>query len=161
MPIDSPGASAAVAAAAPTPTQLRQLVEDGIFMHGETCFSEGAVRALRGRANGGVEARVDGTRAYRVRLRLDDGALDYDCSCPLGQDGDFCPHAVAVGLAWHAGAAGQPMAAVPDRDVADMRSYLLGLDKAALIDLLIDQARHDGHLHGRLATAAGVKGIDH
>ena len=154
MSIDS--AHATIAATAPTPTQLRQLVEDGVFAHGETCFAEGAVRALRGRAGGGVEAWVDGTRSYRVRMRLDGETLDYDCTCPLGQDGDFCPHAVAVGLAWHAGTASQSAATAAGWDPEHMRSHLLGLDRTALIDLLIDQARDDTRLHHRLLAAAGV-----
>ncbi len=34
-----------------------------------------------------------------------DGALAYDCTCPLGGDGIFCKHCVAAGLAWLATAA--------------------------------------------------------
>ena len=46
-----------------------------------------------------MAARVGGTRLYRVELWAEQGDLGYDCSCPLGEEGAFCKHCVAAGLA--------------------------------------------------------------
>ena len=47
----------------------------------------------------GVVATVRGTEPYQVRLTWTAAGLTGDCSCPFGQDGEFCKHCVAVGLA--------------------------------------------------------------
>jgi uncharacterized Zn finger protein len=50
--------------------------------------------------NGSIEAHVLGTRRYDVKLWVERGRLEYSCTCPVGIDGAFCKHCVAVGLAW-------------------------------------------------------------
>jgi hypothetical protein len=36
-----------------------------------------------------------------VRLAAgSDGELEYECNCPVGDEGTFCKHAVAVALSW-------------------------------------------------------------
>ncbi|WP_131766439.1 SWIM zinc finger family protein [Candidatus Protofrankia datiscae] len=47
-----------------------------------------------------VDATVVGTRRYQVHAELTGAGLTAECSCPLGVDGVFCKHAVAVALAW-------------------------------------------------------------
>jgi uncharacterized Zn finger protein len=44
-----------------------------------------------------VTAKVKGTHTYTVKLREDDGELDYSCTCPKGDEGAFCKHCAAVG----------------------------------------------------------------
>jgi uncharacterized Zn finger protein len=56
-----------------------------------------AVSDLRD-VGGGVVATVQGTEPYQVRLTWTEPGLIGDCSCPFGQDGEFCKHCVAVGL---------------------------------------------------------------
>jgi uncharacterized Zn finger protein len=51
-----------------------------------------------------ITATVYGSDAYEVCLIVDTGrsgniALVGDCSCPFGQEGNFCKHCVATGLA--------------------------------------------------------------
>lgn len=48
----------------------------------------------------GVEAWVMGGALYRVSLWSEPGRLYWQCNCPIGGQGNFCKHAVAVGLAW-------------------------------------------------------------
>lgn len=48
-------------------------------------------------------ATVRGTRDYRVTLWVEDGDLASSCTCPVGGDGLFCKHCVAVALAYRAG----------------------------------------------------------
>ena len=82
-----------------TPKTLTNLAGAAAFAKGQTYFSSGAVSRLR-IADGTVTARVDGTEAYRVDLRVLKGKLAADCTCPRAADGYFCKHCVAVGLAW-------------------------------------------------------------
>jgi hypothetical protein len=46
-----------------------------------------------------ITATVSGTDDYEVILVPGDQGLLWDCSCPFGQEGFFCKHCVAVGLA--------------------------------------------------------------
>jgi uncharacterized Zn finger protein len=46
-----------------------------------------------------ITAIVSGTDDYDVYLAPGDLGLQWDCSCPFGQEGFFCKHCVAVGLA--------------------------------------------------------------
>lgn len=137
--------------AAPTPARLRRLAGESFFERGEAYFADGAVRSLR-RRDDGVEAQVQGTRTYRVRLRLGDGELDHLCTCPVGQEGIFCKHCAAVGLAWHAGGLDDAGEAVLGEE--DLRVYLQSLDREALVALLLAQAKKDERLSRRLLVAA-------
>ena len=67
------------------------------YARGLAYFHEGAVGLL---AEDGhtVTATVQGTHRYRVSLSVDEEELEYDCTCPVGTDGLFCKHAVALAL---------------------------------------------------------------
>ena len=67
------------------------------FARGMAYFQEGAVGLLEEDGNS-VTATVQGTHRYRVSLAVDEEELEYDCTCPVGTDGLFCKHAVAVAL---------------------------------------------------------------
>ncbi|HIJ81151.1 MAG TPA: hypothetical protein HPP76_05535 [Desulfuromonadales bacterium] len=87
-----------------TPKNLRALAGGRSFMRGEEYFDEGAVGPVSEKS-GVISAKIHGSRTYDVRLKVvsDMNAqvkLDYTCTCPVGQDGDFCKHCVALGLAW-------------------------------------------------------------
>lgn len=47
-----------------------------------------------------MTAGVLGARNYQVRFWAEHGNLGHECTCPLGEDGIFCKHCVAAGLAW-------------------------------------------------------------
>ena len=115
------------------------------------------MRSLRPR-DSGVKATVQGTRSYRVHLWVEDGELGYDCNCPIGYEGAFCKHCVAVGLAWHAAGADGGLEAGghdPSKPTeGDVRSYLLRLDREELVSLLLEQADEDQSLHRRLTLRA-------
>jgi uncharacterized Zn finger protein len=140
-----------------TPKLLRRIAGERYFARGEGYFAAGAVRSLRA-SEGGVKAVVQGTRRYRVHLWAEDGEVGYDCSCPVGHEGDFCKHCVAVGLAWHAGGPGARANASEDAGPtygeADVRAYLSRLDKEELVSLLLEHADEDERLHRRLTLQA-------
>ncbi|MGH7441382.1 MAG: SWIM zinc finger family protein, partial [bacterium] len=106
-------------------------------------------------------AKVRGGRIYRVAFRAVGGKFDYSCSCPVGEDGDFCKHCVAVGLVFLKAPVREP--GEPAAGLKDVRAYLAGQDKDALVDLLMRRAREDGSLRRRLVLAAAKtpsKGVD-
>jgi hypothetical protein len=128
-----------------------------------------------------VTGMVLGSSPYRVVIRLADGLLTFDCSCPMGDDRTFCKHLVAVGLevagdgpdAWD----GDPTDDVathlqdagPDRgggeraDLGQIEAWLAGQPAERLRGLLVDRAGEDPELDrhlGRLAAADGQGRLD-
>ena len=79
--------------------EIRQLAGERFFARGEKYFDEGRVHGLT-EYRGQVAAKVAGTEDYRVKLWAERGRLGYSCSCPVGDDEEFCKHCVAVALAW-------------------------------------------------------------
>jgi uncharacterized Zn finger protein len=117
-------------------------------------LERGADYAARGRVHGlahdgeVVVAEVVGGRRYRVRLWAEDGELAHACTCPVGDDGRFCKHCVAVGLAWVTARA-PAMEAQPS--LVDVRAHLSSLSSEALVELLMEQAAVDERLRRRLS----------
>lgn len=117
-------------------------------------LERGADYAAMGRVHGlahdgqVVVAEVAGGRRYRVRLWVEDDRLAHVCTCPVGEDGRFCKHCVAVGLAWIAARA---PAATVERALPDVREHLAALDRDALVELLMEQAAVDDRLRRRLS----------
>lgn len=140
---------------------LRRLAGGRSFERGEDYFSDGQVRGLAEHA-GTISAKVRGTREYRVKLWVADGELDFSCTCPVGADGAFCKHCVAVGLAWleegSAGQAGAKRPARPATSMDDVRAYLAGQEKNALVNMLMEQALEDDGLRQRLLMKVAKKG---
>jgi uncharacterized Zn finger protein len=96
----------------------------------------------------------------------DDGGLRYSCRCPVGADGLFCKHCVAVGLAWLEEAMGgrQPeKGAGHGLTMDEVRTLLEGQDKEVLVHLILEQAMEDERLQGRLmmwAARLRSEGVD-
>ena len=132
---------------------LHRLADDGSFSRGEAYFTRGQVRALRFDGER-ITATVSGGQDYRIRLWREGGDLGWSCTCPMGDRGAFCKHAVATGLAWLAGgvAPSGEDAAVPTID--DIRAWLAAKDKAELVDMIVAQARDDDRLHQKLMLGA-------
>jgi uncharacterized Zn finger protein len=140
-----------------TESALRKMAGPKYFERGEEYCDAGAVRALETK-DGVVSARVQGTHTYKVRLRGESGQLNSECSCPLGEEGTFCKHAVAVGLTWlgqgkEGGSPGKSQVSLED-----IRGYLEKRDKKELVDLVADFAVQDARLFDRLALRAAQSG---
>lgn len=125
-------------------SNLRELAWGRSFERGEEYAADGLVHALRTTTDA-IAAKVSGTRTYRVKLRAVNGEIDHDCNCPVGMDGLFCKHCVAVGLAWLDGGGIEP-----EGGTSDLEIYLESLDKKALIALLLERAEEDDRLYRRL-----------
>lgn len=136
---------------APTPGTIRRLAGERNFARGEAYFDQGRVRSMLTQ-RAGVKAIVQGTRRYSVRLTLQDGEIEHDCTCPIGDDGEFCKHCVAVALAWHAGGGADASDAPESPGEDEVRAYLAGKDKDELVSMLIEQALEDERLWRRLTV---------
>jgi uncharacterized Zn finger protein len=78
--------------------QIRQRAGNTSFQRGQAYCERGQARSLVAHGDT-LTAAVAGTEIYAVRLAADGGKLEYRCSCPVGSDGAFCKHCVAVALA--------------------------------------------------------------
>ena len=112
---------------------------------GRAYAQEGAVGRLEV-TDERIEATVHGTRPYRVRIGTAGGPLSFACSCPVGDEGAFCKHCVAVALCWlEEGAPGGP-------DLDTVGEHLRSLGVERLVALLLEHAREDERLSKRLET---------
>jgi uncharacterized Zn finger protein len=135
---------------------LRRLAGVTSFGRGEDYFASGRVRSLA-EYEGTITARVVGNDEYRVKLYAADDLLEYSCSCPVGSEGDFCKHCVAVGLAWlDETTAGGSKSDSGEKPVTmdEVRTYLVEQDKERLADMLVRQAMEDESLRRRLVVEA-------
>jgi uncharacterized Zn finger protein len=105
----------------------------------------------------GVTAVVRGSMPYRVELRRNPGP-SWSCTCPVGEDGEFCKHCVAVALEI-AGAEREPKRRRAKGDSEpDLPRYLSGLDPVELVELLAEQVESDWRLRERLSARAIASG---
>jgi uncharacterized Zn finger protein len=133
-----------------TRRSVHRLADAGSLERGADYAAQGRVHGLRHDGEL-VVAEVTGSRRYRVRLWADDGVLAHACTCPVGEEGLFCKHCVAVGMAWIAARA--PAASgIPS--LADLRAHLSAQSREALVELLMEQATADERLRRRLLLEA-------
>lgn len=141
---------------------LRRLAGSRSFDRGEDYFNRGLVRSLS-EYNGAITAKVKGTHTYTVKLREDDGELDYSCTCPMGDDGAFCKHCVAVGLFWleqnvdEKGKKTGGRRGHADVTMKDVKGHLETLEKNVLVEMIMQQAQENDALREKLLMQAAQK----
>lgn len=126
---------------------------------GARSFARGAAYVADGRVGelihdaGVITARVRGTRGYTVKLWVQQDRLDFSCTCPAAEAG-FCKHAVAVGLAWLAGAAGRAPRGVDRKEkpvtLKDVCIWVESQSRETLTALVLEALREDDWLCRRL-----------
>jgi uncharacterized Zn finger protein len=117
---------------------LRRLAGQRSFERGEEHAKIGAVGALQWDETS-IRAGVQGSERYRARLELSGGALVGSCSCPVGHDGFFCKHCVAVGMVWLSRSSQLvEVPAAPTR--SELQGRLAALGAEALAGLLVEHA---------------------
>ncbi|HEU5308202.1 MAG TPA: SWIM zinc finger family protein [Acidimicrobiia bacterium] len=139
---------------------------DLVDLAGESSYFRGVAYAEEGRAAlkevdaQRVVAVVQGTEPYRVVLTASGKQhLEWSCTCPVGDSGAFCKHAVAVALTVTGAAAESTERTVGD-DV-DIATYVMSLDPTRLAAIVLDQAARDWRLAERLtAEARAALGLD-
>lgn len=137
-----------------SPGALRHLTDAGSFERGVRYAYGRRVEKLKA-SDDEVTARVRGTRDYRVRLWVQEGGPGHSCTCPLGEEEVFCKHCVAVAIALADREFPEADDSVEETvGTADLRAHLLNKPKAALVDLVMEQAENDEFLKGRLLLDA-------
>lgn len=129
-----------------TAEALRRAAGARSFERGRDYQRQGLVGALK-LEDQAIAASVSGAERYRVLLDVSGGALAGSCTCPVGRDGGFCKHCVALGLAWLTGGSGDEE---PPPSGDELRKQLVTLGAEALAALLVERARDDDTLHARL-----------
>ena len=77
------------------PRGIARLTSEQSIERGHRYAAEGRVGPLTVTRTS-VDADVRGTAPYAVSLWVEEGLPEWDCSCPMGERGVFCKHAVAV-----------------------------------------------------------------
>lgn len=149
---------------------VRGLADPGSLARGAVYASQGRVERLAGSTER-VTATVRGSMPYAVELRADGDALAWSCSCPIGEDGGFCKHCVAVALtldpegpdALFDPDEGEDDVGGADPDGDRLTEYVERLDHERLVALVVEQAGGDRRLRERLlaeAAAESGEGVD-
>ena len=132
---------------------MKKLAGATYFARGKAYFEQGSVHSID-ESDDVITACVEGSYEYEVRFWEKDGELGYECSCPVGQDYDFCKHCVAVGLAVLA----QSESNKQGSPAKDIRKYLETLEPEALMSLITDACKQDKRLREKLLLAARGQG---
>lgn len=139
-----------------SPDSLRALGSDQSYERGLAYANDGRVGTVsqHGRT---VRATVAGREPYGVRLDLDenDDALTGHCSCPMGAEGAFCKHCVAVAIVWSAhGPEYRIEAAVEPK--GDYTEQARNLSRDDLVELVAGQAEQHPGVAAELCARAGI-----
>jgi len=155
-----------------TKDEIREMADARSWQRGIAYFLEERVSGLLHDGDTAI-ASVQGELLYRVRLSRHDGRLHGECSCPVGVDGDFCKHCVAVGLACAedevsparddsgTGVTANRPTPTDDPALSEMnriRQYLSGRDSVWLVEKLIAAAENDLALLRQLRMEAAQSG---
>jgi uncharacterized Zn finger protein len=145
--------------------ELQRLATTRSFTRGEAYFKDGRVHGLAVH-EGTCTAIVSGQHHYSVTLRSTDREIDYSCDCPIGLEGEFCKHLVAVGLASLNPAPeskGKPSKRKGRASKDDLLAYLERQDKNTLVAILAREAVENRDLRDRLlleAAQSNPAGLD-
>lgn len=149
-----------------TLTTVRKLADPRSFARGEAYHRAGAVGPLE-TDDHETRAWVDGTHRYRVRLGVGpDAALEHECTCPVGEEGAFCKHAVALALSWLGNDGDEVLPdaeeVVPPRKARKshderLREYAASMDEHRLRARLLEAAGRDPGLRDKLLFEASAR----
>src|SRR2546423_18280 len=154
---------------------LRDLAGPRSYERGENYAAGGYVHSIT-EYKGKLVATVTGTHDYQVKLWVERDSLESDCTCPVGEMGQFCKHCVATALVWASEAesadekrsgrkTGRSSTAAGRRagTLDGAREYLEQQSKESLIEILLEHALEDKRLRERLllnAARANPAGLD-
>ena len=130
-----------------------ELADEGSLARGVVYALEGRVERLE-ITHGSLNAIVRGSVPYHVTLSGSHTAPRWSCDCPVGVERTFCKHCVAVALV-AAGDEREPVGRGPD-GVDELGVYLESLDRARLVELVVEQARRDDAFRERLSVRAAA-----
>lgn len=153
---------------------LRDLAGPRSYERGVGYAADGYVHSIN-EYKGKLVATVTGTSDYQVKLWVEHDTLESDCTCPMGEMGEFCKHCVATALVWadEAKSSGHQQSGEKIRSGAkagartgtldDARAHLERQSKESLIELVLEHALEDKSLRERLlldAARSNPAGLD-
>ncbi len=140
------------------PADLLDKAGSTYFARGENYFEHGNVQAVRER-EGIIRATVDGTQPYKTAISITEDGLLGKCSCPLGQDGEFCKHLVATGLAYIESRKTNGKQKTKTKPITpkEIKSYLLELNTPKLVRIIMEQADIDDEFYTMLKMRVAVE----
>lgn len=141
-----------------TEADLRQLAGPKSFERGQDYLHEVTDLDV---TRTGATATVRGSYDYAVFLDTGAGALTAGCSCPYGQEGNFCKHCVAVGLAVLAAGEDLPLVVEATRArKAAFGQWLESLSRDELLAELRALLDADPEARRRLELRAATASVD-
>src|SRR5262249_49394801 len=81
-------------------------------------------------------------------------------TCPMGEQGHFCKHCVAVAAQVGGWGTGAEQTKPAETTLEDVREHLLSWDKPALVDLILGRAREDDRLRDDLLLRVALRRAD-
>jgi uncharacterized Zn finger protein len=139
-----------------TRPEIESLADPGSFLCGVGYQRAGRVE-IGDRHGDAITAVVRGSMPYHVELRRSPKPA-WSCNCPVGEEGAFCKHCVAVALE-EAGSdrtSKRPDGATDEKP--EVRKFVAGLDNDALVELVMEQVVSDWWLRERLTAQAIAQG---
>jgi len=141
-----------------TSALIRRLAGDRYYERGLDYLQDGKVTSLQ-QDGTRIRAVVEGNNDYDVVLAAKGKRLEYRCSCPLGDDEEFCKHCVAAGLAWlqqNADPVKSPKkGGSGEINSQDIAKALEQEDKQTLIGWIVRWAEEDEAFQRKVMRAAG------
>jgi uncharacterized Zn finger protein len=145
-----------------TEKEIATSIPEPYYSRGKTLFKAGMLHFVSVTEEV-VEARVVGTRVYKVKLkRSPKGLIKGECTCPAYRDFGPCKHIAAVGFAVVNKAAGKVYQASEDclaflEEQEAFDTLLQNLSKAELIDLVEDLCNEEERLRDYILEYYGTQ----
>ncbi len=133
-----------------TASRIRSLASPTTIQRGQDYYARNRVQSLSNTFTG-IRAYILGQRVYSVELSAIGKELDFDCTCPIGEQGDFCKHCVAVAIAF--------LNDPPPEDVfpiEELRAQLTAEPPARLAELILEWAADNEQLQNSLYSYQAV-----
>lgn len=140
-----------------TRAMLRQATNRKYFERGEEYFEADTVHSVKEKGDK-VYATVHGTHPYRTTLWLENGEVTGTCTCPLGQDHEFCKHLVANGLSWIESKATKNRTTKPI-EPDDLEAWLGELSTDKLVEIIMTQAMTDDEFYSILKFQVAAESL--
>ncbi len=131
---------------------IEALVGARTFERGDRCFRAKRVMKVvvdSGQLRGTVRPSESGRADYAVHVWTKEDGIAYRCTCPVGAEGRFCKHAVAIALA-HLEQTEHEATAILDR----VAMKLASMPHDVFLMRLAERARTDEHLRTVLIELA-------
>ena len=134
---------------------IRRLAGNTYFERGEDYFLDEAVVYLSHEKDI-IKGTVQGAYRYEVKLWQENRSIQYVCNCPIGKEGSFCKHCVAVALQWihDRGTKKNNKKEIINTSESHIHSHLMHLNKEELATMIIEQMYYDDTFRERLILKA-------